>query len=97
MPKFVILKSPDGKSSFLIESSDLKESGVKQASGHVERQFDKVLEKIKPFSEAIINNFQQLDTKPDSASAEFGLSVIAEGNIIEVKASGEASLKITLN
>jgi hypothetical protein len=97
MSKLVELKSPDGNTSFFIESSDLKESSVQQASGHMEKEFDKILEKIKPFSEAIIHNFQQLDTKPDSASAEFGLSITAEGNIFVVKASGEASIKITLN
>jgi len=97
MSKLVELKSPDGKSSFFIESSDVKVGGVQQASGHMEKQFDKILEKIKPFSEAIINNFQQLKPKPDTASAEFGLSVTAEGSIFVVKASGEASVKITLN
>lgn len=86
-----------GNDSFFIESSDVAESGIKQASGNLEKQFDRVLEKVRPFSEAIIRNFQQLETKPDSASAEFGLSVSAEGNIFVVKASGEASVRITLN
>jgi len=97
MSKLVEMKFPDGNTSFFIESSDVKESGVQQASGHMEKQFDKILQNIRPFSEAIIHNFQQLDTKPDTASAEFGLSVTAEGNIFVVKASGEASVKITLN
>jgi Trypsin-co-occurring domain 1 len=96
MSKLVELKSSDG-TSFFIESSDVKKSGVQQASGHMDKQFDKILEKIRPFSEAIIRNFQRLDTKPDTASAEFGLSVTAEGSIFVVKASGEASVKITLN
>jgi len=96
MSKLVEMKSSDG-TSFFIESSEVKRNGIKQASGHMEKEFDKVLEKVKPFSEAIIRNFQQLDTKPDTASAEFGLSVTAEGNIFVVKAVGEASVKITLN
>jgi len=96
MSKLVKMESSDG-SSFFIESSEVKGSEIKQASGHMEKQFDKILEKVRPFSEAIIRNFQQLDTKPDTASAEFGLSVTAEGSIFVVKAAGEASVKITLN
>ena len=97
MSKLVELKSPDGKTSFFIESSDVKESGVQQASGHMEKEFDKIMERVKPFCETIIKNFRSLTVQPDTASAEFGLSITAEGNIFVVKAAGEASLKITLN
>jgi hypothetical protein len=95
--KLVELRSPDGKTTILIESSDATRGGVGQASGHLEKQFDKMLERITPFCEAILENFRQLKVKPDSASAEFGLSVTAEGNIFVVKAAGEASFKFSLN
>ena len=99
MGKLVDLKtSSDEKTLFFIESTEVEGSSkVKQATGYTEKEFDKLLKRVKPFCEAIVDNFQTLSTKPDSASAEFGLNVTAEGNIFIVKASGQATLKITLN
>jgi hypothetical protein len=98
MSRLIELKSANGNTSFFIESSDIQDNGgVQQATSPMEKQFDKIMERVKPFCETIINNFQSLSIKPDSASAEFGLSVTAEGNLFVVKASGEASLKIILN
>lgn len=99
MGKLVDLKisSPDN-TLFFIESSEVDgSSGVQQATGYTEKEFDKMLKRVKPFCDSIIENFQTLSTKPDSASAEFGLNITAEGNIFIVKASGQATLKITLN
>ena len=45
-----------------------------------------MLGKVKPFCESIINNFGGLTKKPNSASAEFGLKISAEGNLFIVKA-----------
>jgi hypothetical protein len=97
--KLVDLKtSSDEKTIFFIESSEVEGSSkVQQATGYTEKEFDKMLKRVKPFCEAIVDNFQTLSTKPTSASAEFGLNVSAEGNIFIVKASGQATLKITLN
>jgi hypothetical protein len=97
--KLVDLKtSSDDKTLFFIESTEVEGSSkVQQATGFSEKEFDKLLQKIKPFCDSIVENFQTLSTKPDSASAEFGLNVTAEGNIFIVKASGQATLKITLN
>ena len=99
MGKLVDLKtSSDDNTLFFIESSEVEGSSkVQQATGFSEKEFDKLLQKIKPFCEAIVDNFQTLSTKPNSASAEFGLNITAEGNIFIVKASGQATLKITLN
>jgi hypothetical protein len=99
MGKLVDLKtSSDEKTLFFIESSEVEGSSkVQQATGFSEKEFDKLPQKIKPFCDSIIENFQTLSTKPDSVSAEFGLNVTAEGNIFIVKASGQATLKITLN
>jgi NTP-dependent ternary system trypsin peptidase co-occuring protein len=93
-----LTSSNDDSSSFLIESTEIEDyDSVQQASGHIEKEFDKLLERVKPFCESILNNFQSLSHKPSSASAEFGLNVTAEGNVFVVKASGQATLKITLN
>jgi hypothetical protein len=99
MGKLIDLKtSSDDKTLFFVESTEVEGSSkVQQATGFSEKEFDKLLQKIKPFCEAIVDNFQTLSTKPDSASAEFGLNITAEGNIFIVKASGQATLKITLN
>jgi altronate dehydratase len=99
MGKLVDLKtSSDDKTLFFIESTEVEGSSkVQQATGYTEKEFDKLLKRVKPFCEAIIDNFQTLSTQPNSASAEFGLNVTAEGNIFIVKASGQATLKITLN
>ena len=99
MTKLVELTSSGNNSStFLIESTEVEDyDRVQQATGHMEKEFDKLLERVKPFCESIINNFQSLSHKPSSASAEFGLNVTAEGNVFVVKASGQATLKMTLN
>jgi hypothetical protein len=98
MGRLVDLKtSSDDKTLFFIESTEVEDSSkVQQATGYTEKEFDKLLKRVKPFCESIIDNFQTLSTKPNSASAEFGLNVTAEGNIFIVKASGQATLKITL-
>jgi Trypsin-co-occurring domain 1 len=93
-----LTSSNDNSSSFLIESTEAEDyDGIQQASGHVEKELDKLLERVRPFCECIIDNFQSLSQKPSSASAEFGLNVTAEGNVFVEKASGQATLKITLN
>jgi len=93
-----LTSSDNNSSSFLIECTQVEDyDGVQQATGHMEKEFDKLLERVKPFCESIINNFQSLSQRPSSASAEFGLNVTAEGNVFVVKASGQATLKITLN
>jgi hypothetical protein len=50
---------------------------------------------ITPLSESIISSVDNLSKKPDSITAEYGLSITAEGNLFVVKAAGEASLKVT--
>ena len=85
MGKLVELSS-HGASVFF-ESSEVEESGVQQASGYMEKDFDKIVERVRPFCEIIIDNFQSLSVKPHSTSVEFGLSVSAEGNLFFVKAS----------
>lgn len=96
-PKLLEIKSAEGKDPISIEVTEVEgEGGVVQAGGG-RITFEDMLEKVKPFCEASIKNFEELIRKPDSASAEFGLKVSAEGNLFIVKATGEATLKVTLN
>src|SRR5690348_16721815 len=83
--------------TILMESSEVGYKASLVQAGALEKDFDKMLKRLQPFCECIIKNFQNLAKKPDSASAEFGLNVSAEGNLFVVKASGEASIKVTLN
>lgn len=86
------------KSVIFVETADVSEKRIVEAGGiDVEKNFNKMLERLKPFCESIINNFQSLSKSPNSASAEFGVSIAGEGNLFVVKASGEATIKITLN
>jgi hypothetical protein len=89
-----------GKNTILVESSDLSETGGKlvQAGGieTVKKSLDKLLETINPISQSIVKTFENLPEKPDSATAEFGLKFTLEGNLIFAKASGEASLTVSL-
>jgi hypothetical protein len=98
LSKLIKFTSNNNYESILIESTEVEEyNGVQQAGGNIEKAFDSLLGKVKPLCESIINNFQNLSKKPSSASAEFGLNVTSEGNVFIVKASGQATLKITLN
>ncbi|HEY7081537.1 MAG TPA: CU044_2847 family protein [Nitrososphaeraceae archaeon] len=97
-PKLLDIKPSEGNDPILIEVTEVEgeRGGVVQAGGG-KIGFDEMLGRIKPFCESIIGNFEGLTKKPNSASAEFGLKVSAEGNLFIVKATGEATLKVTLN
>lgn len=98
MEKLLEIKPTEDKESVLIESTEVEYEGggVVQAGGG-KLSFEEMLQKVNPFCEAIITNFRKLSVKPDSASAEFGLKISAEGSLFIVKAAGEATLKVTLN
>ena len=97
MGKLIELES--GRTTILVESADVGyQSSLVQAGGiELEKNLDKMMERMQPFCESIIKNFEKLRRKPNSASAEFGLSIAGEGNLFIVKASGEATIKVTLN
>ena len=95
-PKVLEIRPAEGRDPISIEVTEVEGGGgVRQATRKL--SFEEMLGKIKPFCESIISNFEGLTKKPDSASAEFGLKISAEGNLFIVKASGEATLKVTLN
>lgn len=94
--KIIELKPKENTDPIFIEVREVEgESGVVQAGGKI--SFDDMLQKIRPFCESIISNIQGLAVKPNSASAEFGLKVSAKGNLFIMEASGEATVKVTLN
>ena len=97
MGKIVAVEAGDSK--IMIESTDIiYDSTVVPAGGpQLEKNLNKMLEKLHPLCESIVTTFEGLAKKPESGSAEFGLSFAAEGNLFVVKASGEATIKITLN
>jgi hypothetical protein len=94
-----IIEVESGKSTILVESAEVGFEGSKvQARGiDLEKNLDRMLERMQPFCESVINNFEKLKRRPNSASAEFGLCISGEGNLFVVKASGEATIKVTLN
>ena len=98
MEKLLEIEPAEDKEPILIETTevDYEGEGVVQAGGG-KLNFEEMLQKVKPFCESIITNFRELSVKPNSASAEFGLKISAEGNLFIVKAAGEATLKVTLN
>lgn len=96
MGKLVGVTFSDDENELFIESTEVEDSNLQLASGNTEK-FEQVVAKIKPFCKAIINSLEDLETKPDNASAEFGLNINGEGRLFVVKASVEATIKITLN
>jgi|SRR5215213_2122171 len=96
MGKLVKLETEHG--SILIESSISERSGTLQQAGgisDVRKKLGDILDVITPLSESIISSVGKLSKKPDSITAEYGLSITAEGNVFVVKAAVEASLKVT--
>lgn len=96
MGKLVKLQTEHG--SILIESSISERSGTLQQAGEIsdiKKKLGDLLDVITPISESIINSVGKLSKLPDSITAEYGLSITAEGNLFVVKAAGEASLKVT--
>jgi hypothetical protein len=98
-PMGQLIRLKRGKMTVYVESTDVETRGLVEAGdlGGREKSIDKLLGVIEPVSESILNAVHGLGERtPDSVSAEFGLSFTAGGNICFVKASGEASLKVTL-
>lgn len=96
MGKLVKLQTEHG--SFLIESAISEKSGTLQQAGGIsdtKKKLGELLDVITPISESIISSVDKLSKLPDSITAEYGLSITAEGNLFVVKAGGEASLKVT--
>jgi hydroxyacyl-ACP dehydratase HTD2-like protein with hotdog domain len=94
-PKLIEIRPAEGRDPISIEITPVEgEGGIVQAGP---LSFDEMIKKINPFCEAIIRTFQTLNVKPKAASAEFGLKLSMDGNLFIVKASGEATLKVTLN
>lgn len=93
-----LVKFTSGDSTVLIESTEVETDGWVQVGAveTAEKDIDKLLGLIKPLSTSLVSTIKSIETKPDSISAEFGLGVSAEGNVFVMKASGEASLKVTL-
>jgi hypothetical protein len=88
-----------GKINVFVESSEVETPALVEARGvgRRERDLDKLIGVIDPISESVLNAVRGMGERtPDSFSAEFGLSFTAGGNVFLVKASGEASLKVTL-
>jgi hypothetical protein len=96
MGKLVKLETEHG--SVLIESSISEKTGTLQQAGgptDIKKKLADLLDVITPISESVISSVEKLSKLPDSITAEYGLSITAEGNLFVVKAAGEASLKVT--
>jgi hypothetical protein len=95
MGKLLKLQTEHG---LVIVESSVSESGIVQQAGgitDVKKKLVDVLDIITPISESIISLIGKLSKKPDSITAEYGLSLTAEGNLYVVKGIAEASLKVT--
>lgn|ERR671924_43729 len=98
MGKLVKLETEHG--AVLIESSISERSGTLQRAdgiNDIRKKLGDMLDVITSISEPIFSSFNKLSRLPDSITAEYGLSVTAEGNLFVVKAAGEASLKLLLH
>jgi len=97
MGKLIQLKTDQG--AILIESTMSEQTGRIEAAGGIENKLGKklsdMLQVIQPIAEGVLQARNNLAAKPDKVETEFGLSVTAEGNIFVVKATGEATLKVT--
>ena len=96
MGKLVKLQTAHG--TLLIESAISEKSGTLQQAGGIsdtKKKLGELLDVITPISESIIGSVDKLSKKPDSITAEYGLSITAEDNLFVVKAAGKASLKVT--
>jgi hypothetical protein len=96
MSRLVRLQTEYG--SILIESSEGEGQGtVRLAGGTIDKKkkIEDLIREINPLSELIIGSVHKLSKKPDSINAEFGLNLNFEGNLYVVKASAEATIKVT--
>ena len=97
MSKLVEIKT--NESNIFMETSISEVTGTVLQPGirrGVDKKLSELLDVIQPVTESIVESVDKLTKKPDTVSAEFGLSVTEEGNIFVVRNSAEASLIVTL-
>ncbi len=82
MAKLIEMETESGN-SILIESSVSEEKGHIVEAGGIDKirdKLDDLLKVINPLSETILNSLMHLPKRPDSVTAEFGLSFTVEGS-----------------
>jgi hypothetical protein len=97
MSKLIELETDSG-GIILVESTLSEETGEVAQAGGIEKmreKLDDLLKVLSPLSDTILNSVEHLPKKPDSVTAEFGLSFTVEGSIFVAKASGGASFNVT--
>ncbi len=101
MSKLVEMKL--GESTILVEAAedDLRLLGAREdVLGAVDKAYEKLVQnEIVQNCRVLIGAFEQLKEQslaPSKGTAEFGLQFTGEGNVYLVKASAQASIKITL-
>jgi Trypsin-co-occurring domain 1 len=98
MGKLIEMETESGKSIF-IESSVSEDTGEVVEAGGIDKireKLDDLLKVVNPLSETILNSLEHLPKRPDTVTAEFGLSFTVEGSVFVAKASGGATLNVTL-
>jgi NTP-dependent ternary system trypsin peptidase co-occuring protein len=94
-PSVLEVVPDEGKDAILMEITEVNtESRIERGDKKI--NFADMIQKIKPFCEGIIINFQTLSVKPNSASAEFGLKVSKKGDLFVAESAGESTIKISL-
>lgn len=88
----------------LIELEELQDDGSQRVSRdssqetptlESDKTFDKVLSKVKPVANAVINSLNDLN-HPDEITIEFGLKFGAKAGVIFTSANSEATFKLSI-
>lgn len=96
MGKLIQFEYNDSK--IFIEAVDVERSGIREIGvmEEVNKHLEKSMSIIKPFCTALLNNLNELDTKPDIVKAEFGVAFNGSVGAFIAKVGGEASLKVSI-
>jgi hypothetical protein len=97
MKKFFKYFSLKGDSIEIEVSKEVSSSTHSIAENERSESIDKMLAQLNPFYEALAEHFNRLgDHQPDSATAEFGIRISAEGKAFIIQ-GGDATIKFKVS
>jgi hypothetical protein len=85
--------------TILVEVDDLQLGNRAVSRGSVEKvrdSFETAVAQVKPAAEALLTQLQDLTSKPEQVTLEFGIKFTAGADALIAKTSLEGNVKVTL-
>jgi hypothetical protein len=71
-------------------------AGGREVIGRMSQTLERALDRLEPFTLAIVQRLSKLPMRPSRASVQFGISLTAKAGVIIAESTGQSHLTITL-